>query len=233
MPEFLDHSLPPSLLLVSGPSGYGKTTFVFKYLLNRMQPQARNPNPAACVFIYDWKVEAERRLGIPAVTTEHGCLTALRNRLVIFNPNPMFDARSRVRSPDGELVVNDDVAGLRWFFQWARAQCRTGPGKKILLVDEINKFTSKFSVPFEILSALKASRVEGLEIIFTAHFPREFHADIFGLHTELVCFRADVAGEFERIGGVYAGAERLATLARGEFTAFQKDPRSEMRGRVF
>ena len=65
-----DYSRLPCVTLAFGASGSGKSKFAFRYLLNRLTEQPANTEPAACVFVFDWKLEAAQRLGFPTRFTE-------------------------------------------------------------------------------------------------------------------------------------------------------------------
>lgn len=86
------------------------------------------------------------RMGIPAVTTQAGCEGALANRIVNFNPHIMFPGDKKVTGDDGEKILNDEKAALRWFCNWVWTVSQWGPGRKILYVDELAQFGNKFSV---------------------------------------------------------------------------------------
>ena len=228
-----DYSLPPSVILSSGRSGCGKTSFVFRYLVNRASEQKLNPARAACIFIFDWKLEASRRLGIPAVTTLHGCESALASRWVVFNPHPMFPGTERIRTPEGEWGMNDERAALRWFSRWVFEVSTRGPGKKILYVDELKNFASKFYVPPEINRIARMGRAENLELVISTQYPRDYHTDLRSAVTEWICFNTTEPAELDAVRPYFAGVDAVARLRKGEFISYYRENGETLAGKIF
>ncbi len=228
-----DFSLPARVTLCFGRSESGKTTFAFRYLVNALTPQKANPAPAACVFIFDWKLEASRRLGIPAVTTQHGCEAALASRVVVFNPHVAFPGDQYIRNREGEKVLNDDKQAFRWFCDWAFTASQRGPGRKIIYLDELKQFASKFYIPPELNKIARMGRAENLELLTSTQFPRDYHADIRGNVTEWVCFSCTEPAELEAVRPYFPGVDRAASLPKGSFIAFNRNSNTELDGRLF
>ena len=229
-----DFSRPANVTLSFGRSESGKTTFCFRYLANAMTPQPLNPEPTTCIFIYDWKLEAEKRLGIPAVTTKHGCEAALAAGVVNFNPHLTFPGDQLVRPPEGgEKVLNDYRHGVRWFCEWVFEACKRGPGRKIIYLDELKEFQSKFYLPHEIGRIARMGRAEGLELLTSTQFPRDYHADIRGSVTEWVCFSCTEPAELEAVREYFPRANVAATLPKGHFVSFNRNSRAELAGRLW
>jgi hypothetical protein len=234
LPEFFDPSLPANVALAFGCSGSGKTTFCFRCLVNAATPQPANPEPAACIFIYDWKREAELRLGVSAVTTLAGCEAALAHRLVVFNPHPMFPGDRLITPPEGgEKVLNDYRHGVRWFCEWAFAVCKRGSGRKIIYLDELREFQSKFRLPHEIGRIARMGRSVGLNLLTSTQFPRDYHADLRGSVTEWICFQCAEPAELAAVREYFPGADAAAKLAKGSFVAFNRDSGATRAGRLF
>ena len=219
-----DFSRPACVTLSFGRSESGKTTFCYRYLLNAATPQPLNPEPATCIFIYDWKHEAEKRLGIPAVTTKHGCEAALASRWVVFNPHVTFPGDQLIRPPEGgEKVWNDYKLGARWFSSWVFDVCKRGPGRKIFYLDEMKEFQSRFTIPPEIGRIARLGRAEGLELLTSTQFPRDYHADLRGSVTEWVCFSCTEPAELDAVREYFSGVDRAASLPKGQFIAYNRN----------
>lgn len=229
-----DWSLDASLILAFGRQGSGKNTFVYRYLLNAVTVQDANPDPAACVFILDWKLEASRRLGIPAITTEHGFEQALASRWVLFNPHPMFPGDTYVKNPEGKEVLNDQKQALRWFCKRVFECAQRGPGKKIVYIDEPRQSgVNQFYVPSELARIVRTGRCEHIEFISSTQYPRDFHSDIRGAVTEWVCFNTVEPDQLEAVQPYYAQVEKISTLQKGQFIAYNVNSGSELAGRLF
>ncbi|MGH7977470.1 MAG: hypothetical protein ACREC8_12525 [Limisphaerales bacterium] len=155
-----DYSLPPSVPLVFGRSGSGKTTLAFRYLVNAATEQPANTNPAACIFIFDWKLEAATRLKLPVCGTAAQCESAVPTRWVVFNPFVMFG--------------HDLKSAFRWFCHWSFEVARRGPGKKILFVDELWQFVDAQRLPDELEKVARMGRVENLELLLSTQHPRDY-----------------------------------------------------------
>jgi hypothetical protein len=228
-----DFSLPARVTLGFGRSESGKTTFCYRYLVNAATLQDANPDPAVCIFVFDWKLEAERRLGIPAVTTEHGCEAALAERVVIFNPHIMFPGTDYMRNAEGDRVLNDEKQAFRWFCQWAFAASQRGPGRKIIYLDELRQFASKFYVPPELNRIARLGRAENLELLTSTQCPRDYHADLRSNVTEWVCFNTTEPGELDAVRPYFPGVDTAAQLPKGSFISYNRNSGAELRGKLF
>lgn len=227
-----DYSLPAHCTLVVGKSGEGKTTFCYRFLANAVTVQAANPDPAACVFIYDWKNEAAARFGLNAVTTEHGIESALASRFVIFNPHLMFPGDQEVRW-QGEKVLNDHQQGCLWFCQKVCEISQRGPGRKIVYLDETREFASRHYVPPELSRMFRMGRVENIQLLTSTQFPSDFHADLRGSVTEWVCFKIDERVHLDALRDYLPNPERLTLLPAGSYIARNARSGGELAGRLF
>ena len=235
----MSESLPPCVVLVFGRSRSGKNTFVYRYLANLLTPQPLNEHPAACVFVFDWKyvkpdvTEAADRMGRAAVTTEAGIMGALDSRLVIFNPHAMFPGTTRVKNLEGEYVLNDLRQGIRWFCDKVFALSRSGPGRKILFVDEPKNFMSKAYVYPEILRIATMGAATGLGLLMATHFPSQYHRDLRDSVTEWVCFNITEPDNLDAVRPYFPGVDQVTTLPRGSFIAVNRDNGAELAGKLF
>ncbi|HEV2691546.1 MAG TPA: hypothetical protein VG347_01480, partial [Verrucomicrobiae bacterium] len=232
-PQFSDPSLPPKVVLSFGRTGSGKTTFCFRFLANVMHPQELNLEPAACIFIFDWKLEASQRMGVPSVTTEAGCERALASRVVCFNPHVMFPGDQRIKTTEGEWVMNDDKQAFRWFCGWVFSVCQRGPGPKWIYLDELKQFASKFYIPPELGRIVRMGRSENLGLITSTQYPRDYHADIRGAVTEWVCFSCTERAELDAVRDYFPGVDVAATLPKGHFVSVNRDTQATLRGQLW
>ena len=214
-----DYSRAPSIVLVFGASGSGKSTFAFRYLVNRATEQPAKAEPSACTFIFDWKLEAAHRLGLPVCGTAAECEAAVPSRWVCFNPAVMFQERQK--------------DALRWFCHWVFEVSRRGPGKKVLFVDELWRFVDAHSLPAELEKVARMGRAEGLELLTATQHPRDYHRDLRAEVTEWVCFNTVEPGELDAVRPYFRGVDRVAGLKRGEFIAYNRESGAELAGKVF
>lgn len=207
-----DYSNPASVTLVFGQGSSGKTTFVFRYLLNA---------PVACRFIFDDRGQAADRLKIRPAGTAAECEAALGSKWVVFNPHVMFPG---AKLPDA----------LRWFCHWIFTTSQRGPGRKILFVDEAWQWwDSRNEPPDEVQNIVRTGRVHGLEFVSATHSPREFHRNIRRLVTEWVAFNTCEPDDLDAIRPYWPGVDKAASLPKGQFLAYNRETFAELGGRVF
>ena len=163
-----DWTLPHHCTLVAGASGSGKTSFCQSFLLNRSLELAGNPAPAACTFVFDYKLEFSQRLGIPAVGTLKECQAALASRWVVFNPFIMFQSEEGKEAPERRAFA--------WFCEWVYDVCRRGPGRKVFHCDEAHNFlpTRSDLLPAYFSRILREGRAEDLEVLLSTQFPKDY-----------------------------------------------------------
>lgn len=205
-----DYTLPPCSTLLCGMTGSGKTTFALRYLLNVS---------AACRFVFDDLGQCAARLKLPHAGTAAELEAALATRWVIFNPHRMFPG---------------DVEGaFRFFCQWAYDCARRGPGKKVLMVDELWKFCTPNQIPRELATVAQTGRVENLELLTATQLPHKITASITGQATELVCFRLDEALALDKVEELGADRAAVQGLPLGSFIAWNRLSRARLDGKVF
>jgi hypothetical protein len=129
--------------------------------------------------------------------------------------------------------LNDDKQAFRWFCKWAFEASQRGPGRKIIYLDELKQFASKFSVPPELSKIARMGRAENLELLTSTQYPRDYHTDLRGAVTEWVCFNTNEPAELDAVRPYFPGVDRVAGLAKGRFIAFNRNSGTELTGRVF
>jgi hypothetical protein len=208
-----DYSLPLYLTLVFGQGAIGKSSFCFRYMLNG--------GPFACRFIFDDRGQAAQRLGLKPCGTANECEAALATRWVCFNPHIAF--------PGAKLKD-----GFRWFCDWTYKASQRGPGRKIIMVDEIWQWTDAYSVPFELENIPRTGRAWGLELLTATHAPRDYHRDVRRLVTEWVGFNTKEPEDLKAVRPYFSAAalEKLQHLPRGHFIAVNRETGSELAAKI-
>ena len=206
-----DWTLDPHVTLVFGAQKSGKTSFCFHYLLNV---------EAACIFIFDDRGQAQRRLGLKPCGTERECEAALATQWVCFNPYRMFDAVKLVDA-------------FRWFCHWTLTVSRRGPGKKVLFADEAWQFMDSRSAPQELENIVRTGRAEDLELLLATHRPIEYPKNIRALVTEWVCFNTIDPHDLDEVRPYFAGVDRCAVLPKGQFIGYNRESGAELSGRLW
>jgi hypothetical protein len=197
-----DYSTSPSITLIFGQSGSGKTSLAFSILLN---------SSVACRFIFDDRGQAASRLKLKPCGTERECLDALATRWVCFNPHSRWPG---AMLPDA----------FRWFCNWAWQMSKRGPGRKIFFADELWQWSNqRRPVPPELENIVRTGRVENLGLLSATHSPREYHELIRSQATEFIAFNTIEPAQLDSIGPYWSGVDAAAKLPKGQFIAFNRD----------
>jgi hypothetical protein len=205
-----DYTLPPANTLIVGMTGSGKTTFALRYLLNA---------PVACRFIFDDLGRVATRLRIRPVYTAAELESALPTRWVDFNPHRMFPG--------------DTKSAFRFFCQWSYDASRRGPGKKLLLVDEVWQWQDNNQLPRELALVAQTGREEHLELVCATQLPHKVNASITGQSTELVCFRLQEPLALARVGELGGDRGAVSALPMGSFVSYNRLSGGKLEWKVF
>lgn len=205
-----DYTLPPSLTCIVGMTGSGKSTFAYRHLIN---------TPAACRFVFDDLGRASVRLRLKPCFTAAELEAAVPGRWVLYNPHRMFPG--------------DTKAAFKFFCEWVYgASCR-GPGKKLLLVDEVWQWQDNQQIPRELAKVVQTGREENIELVCATQLPHKVHAAITGQSTELVCFRIQEPLALARLRELGADAEAVQQLPMGSFISYNRLAAGSLAGKVF
>lgn len=205
-----DYTLPPATTVIVGMTGSGKTTFALRYLLNA---------PVACRFIFDDQGRAATRLRIRPAYTAAELEAALATRWVVFNPHRMFPG--------------DTKNAFRFFCQWVYDVSQRGPGKKLLLVDEVWQWQDNMQLPRELALVVQTGREEHVELVCATQLPHKVNAAITGQSTELVCFRLSEPLALSRVAELGADRAAVSSLPLGSFVSWNRLSGGKLAGKVF
>lgn len=202
----------PGCLLAAGVSGTGKTTFCLRYLVSRRDFTAR--------FLFsEPKRDLRERLRIPDAETEEELEVSLEDGFSIYYPGTMFSG--------------DWAAGLEWFSAWSYAKAAALPGRKVLFVDEVWKYTSPHSLPPGLARWLQDGRSYGCETVFATQRPNRLNEAILNETTEAVCFLLRGRNALERMRDLGADPDEVRALSPGAFVAVNCESGTELRGRLW
>ena len=222
-----DWRLPLNLTLIAGRSDYGKSTFAFRYLYNC-------PG-VACRFIFDDQGRDGRRLeewghGIAPCFTGHDMELSLARRWVVFNPSRMFPADPGYKR------------AFAFFCKWVYDKAKLGPGRKLVLVNEVWRYQDRGDMPPHFATLCQAGREEGIEPVLCTQMPHETAASITLQATELVVFRC---GESEtpdqlhrdpalaKIASMGVDPRTVQALQKGQFVGLDKLSRQRLCGKLW
>ena len=194
---------------VFGVSGSGKTTFALRLLVGR-EYVAR--------FVFDWDGQVAARLALPPAHSRSDCETALATGFVLFDPNREWPGRHS--------------EAFSWFCGWAFEASGRGPGRKILVVDEVWRYLDNWRIPEPLQACVQTGRVRGLDLLFATQRPNRLNETLSGELTESVCFRIGGERSLKVLEGLGFETEEVSSLPLGAFVSVDADGH-ELRGRLF
>jgi hypothetical protein len=172
------------------------------------------------LHIFDDRGQAAARLKLRPCGTARECELAVPTGWVCFNPHVMW---SGAKLPEA----------FRWFCHWAFEVSKRGPGKKILMVDELWQWShSRKPVPPELENVIRTGRTEGLEFLSATHSPREYHELIRSQATEFVAFNTIEPAQLDAIRPYWSGVDKAAELPKFHWLAFNRDSGAELAGQT-
>lgn len=201
----------PSVLLVAGVSGSGKTTFAFRYLVANEDLEHR--------FIFDPEDEAAQRLGLSSARSVEELEASLDDGFTVFDPHSLYP---------GKL----DEA-FNFFCQWAFDVSADLPGEKVLAVDEAWRYCSPGALPVGLATVIQTGRKRRLGSMFMTQRPNRLNEAITNETTELVCFRLQGDNALKRVESLGVQPDEVSSLPPGAYVAVNETSGAILRGRVF
>ena len=130
--------------------------------------------------------------------------------------------------PDGNYK-----AAFRYFCDWTFKASKRGPGKKLVLVDEVWRWQYRDEIPVELDRLVRLGREEDVESVSCTQSPSQVNKSMTGQCTELVCFRLDEPAELACVRRLGADADAVQGSPLGSFIAWNRISRGRLSGRVF
>lgn len=190
----IDYGASRDVVLVSGISGSGKTSFCLRLLANTKAPYR---------FVWDPDAQLSNRLGMPCAQAESELACALDTGWVIFDPNSMFPGRH--------------AEGFAWFAGWVFSTCAHLQGRKWLLVDEVWRYCNNLTIPAPLAECVQTGRVRGLSCVFATQRPNRLNESILNEVTEVVGFRTQGPNALRILQDLGLDCDRVAELPKGAF----------------
>jgi hypothetical protein len=131
------------------------------------------------------------------------------------------------------MFPGDTASAFRWFCQWTYDCARRGPGKEVLLVDELWQWCSPNAIPRELALVAQTGCEENLELLVATQLPHKINASITGQSTGLVCLRLTEPLALNRVAELGADREAVAALPPGSFISWNRMSGARLAGRVF
>lgn len=200
-----------TVTLCCGASGSGKTSFSIRYVLNRENVTAR--------FFFDWRHEYSQRLKLPLARTAYELESQLQTGWVLYDPTHCFPGRSE--------------DGFKFFCDWIYSVSSDLEGRKVVVVDELQRFCSSHSIPGELQLIVETGRSHGIEMFINAQRPNGLPEVVTGQLTELVVFATPAPNALEWFEkNARFDPEEIRRLPKLHFIARNLESWSELRGNV-
>ena len=197
-----------SKVLIAGQSGSGKSTRFIKLFLE---------SPAKFKFAFDPDLEISRKCGLaPCLTVEdmmqkiEACLLRkTKTSLIVFDPSHLYPGNFKF--------------ALQFFCRWVLEVSRELTGKKVLAIDEIQKYTRTGSggVPESLIEICDVGRREELDLLCVCNRGiNEVNDDIRAQMTEIYCFKTTTEPAKKVLAGIgFSAADllKVSDLKKGEF----------------
>lgn len=201
-----------SCTLIAGRSGSGKSTFARRYL--------RNARGVAVRLIWDDQGEYARAFGIRGANSVEDLERDVPSGWVLFDPSLLFPDRA--------------ADGFEFFCAWAMQVAGRGPGRKVLLVDEVWRYCNPAWIPPGLAACVQTGRKWELETVFATQRPQRLNESILGEVTEAVSFHLIGANAVAKMVDNYEfdGAE-LGRMPAGHWVSRSMVTGGVMRGRLW
>jgi len=131
------------------------------------------------------------------------------------------------------MFPGDIKNAFRWFCQWVFHASARGPGKKLLLVDEVWQRQTNMDIPRELALCVQTGREENLELVCATQLPHKVNASITGQATELVCFRLCEPLALNRVKELGGDPAVVSDLPLGQWVSYNRLSGGKLTGGVF
>lgn len=203
----------PTKILTVGKSGSGKTTFVLRYIENSPEYDF--------VFIYDHKREFQVRLNIePCVSADEMIDRMEKGETTI------------LYAPDVEWAGMKEE-GFQFFSEWVFEMAKVMQRRCLLVIDEVNRFTTTSDLGWEFQQTIEDGRLQGLDFIGTAHGSNSINTKLRAQLTEIVAFKTIDHRPLEFLEDCGFDPETVKKLDTGEFISKNLDTDEFSTGRLF
>jgi hypothetical protein len=193
------YSHRPFKCLLVGKSGSGKSTYQLRYVKNCRHSR---------VFIFDHKGEFRDKLGIEPLAS----LDELTDQLIEGEKFLSWEYRDE--------FPGDPEGAFQFFCRWTFEMCKElrGDGQKsLLVVDEVNRFTSVNELGYDFKELIEDGRIQGLDFLGTAHNANRINSNLRAQLTEIVALKTTDKRPLEFLSECGFDPEEIRALNVGEF----------------
>lgn len=206
-----------NVTVCAGLSGYGKSTFGLRYLVNAdlsvrflFDPEPGEFDPSMGEFA--------ERLGLDACRTPFDLAKHLCQGWVAFDPHTIYAGQVE--------------EGFKMFCDIAWEMSADIPGRKIIVVDEVWNYCTPQAIPQELKTIVQSGRKRGLRLLVNTQEPQRLHSTIKGGMSEVVCFRLQADGPLSFAEEFGFNRNEVSQLPPLHFVARNMDSGGELRGSI-
>jgi hypothetical protein len=206
-----------SVTVCAGLSGYGKNTFILRYLVNADLTARFIFDPDPGEFNPD-QGEFSDRLKLEPTVTAYQLMLHLVRGWIVFDPHGLFLGRLK--------------EAAEFFCDWAFQQSLALPGKKAIVLDEVWQYCTGQYIPDALQNVCVSGRKRGLKLIVATQQPQRLNMTMKTCVSEIVCFRLQGDGPLSFAEEFGFNRDEVATLEPLAFVARNLDSGGELRGRI-
>jgi hypothetical protein len=213
----VNQSTKRALAVVAGLSGYGKNTFVNRFLANAdlsarfiFDPDPGEFNPTVGEFA--------DRLKLSPTVTEYDLAMHLIRGWLLFDPHHLFTGRLK------------EAADFICDYAWEKSL--TLPGEKVIVLDEVWQYCNHNTIPEAIQRIAVAGRKRQLKMVVATQQPQRLNMTIKTCMSEVVCFRLQSDGPLSFAQEFGFDRDEVANLAPLQFISRNLDSGGELRGSI-
>lgn len=162
-------------VLMTGMSGTGKTTLFFAKI---------DEEKAAYKFVYDSQGEFSSRFGLQAVYDGEGILKSVeQGGWVCYDPVDSIESIE-----EAGLADDADADPLQAFLSLVFAVCKEVPGRKLVVIDELDDLTDVSNTPSKLLTLLRTGRRYQVDFYAICQGTNSLHNRVRQQITEIYAF---------------------------------------------
>ena len=207
-----------SVTVVCGLSGYGKNTFVLRYLVNAPLTVRYLFDPDANPEFDATRGEFASRLQLQPATDIFSLGLSFCRGWVPFDPHTLFPGRP------------EDA--VEFFCDWAFETAAAVPGEKAIVIDELWKYVNPQKIPAGIRSVALSGRKHRLQLFVLTQEPHRLNETLKAGVSEIVTFRLQGEKSLAWIEGNGFDADLVARLEPLHWMARNLDTAGELAGRL-
>lgn len=206
----LNHA--PTKLLIVGASGTGKTTFLCRYISGTIADR---------IFVFDHQGELSSRLHCASVFDSRQLCEAVSQNCSTICYDP------------ADEYAGDLDKGFDFFCDFAFEVSRNEPGRKFLVVDDLQELSDSYTLAYNFRRVWQTGRRAGLDAVLISHGMNQTNSKIRNGLTEVVAFQNLDPNALDFLAWCGLDPAAVARLPAGSYLARQTRLGRSYAGKVF